>query len=132
MALGKVYVFGPTFRAEKSKTRRHLTEFWMVEPEVAYMDLEGDMELAEDFLSFIVARVLERRRPELAALERDVEDLQARLEARKNIDRAKGRLMDDHGLAEQDAWRFLQQQAMANRVKIDEIARRVVDGELTP
>jgi two-component system, response regulator PdtaR len=69
---------------------------------------------------------------ELAALERDVEDLQARLEARKNIDRAKGRLMDGHGLAEQDAWRFLQQQAMANRVKIDEIARRVVDGELTP
>ena len=69
---------------------------------------------------------------ELVALERDVEDLQARLEARKTIDRAKGRLMDDHGLAEQDAWRFLQQQAMANRVKIDEIARRVVDGELTP
>ncbi len=69
---------------------------------------------------------------ELTALARDVEDLQARLEARKNIDRAKGRLMDDHGLAEQDAWRFLQQQAMANRVKIDEIARRVVDGELTP
>jgi AmiR/NasT family two-component response regulator len=69
---------------------------------------------------------------ELAALERDVEDLQSRLEARKTIDRAKGRLMDDHSLAEQDAWRFLQQQAMANRVKIDEIARRVVDGELTP
>ena len=69
---------------------------------------------------------------ELTALERDVEDLQARLDARKNIDRAKGRLMDDHGLPEQEAWRFLQQQAMANRVKIDEIARRVVDGELTP
>ena len=69
---------------------------------------------------------------ELTALERDVEDLQARLDARKNIDRAKGRLMDDHGLPEQEAWRFLQQQAMANRVKIDEIARQVVDGELTP
>jgi len=69
---------------------------------------------------------------ELVALERDVEDLQSRLEARKTIDRAKGRLMDDHSLAEQDAWRFLQQQAMANRVKIDEIARRVIDGELTP
>jgi AmiR/NasT family two-component response regulator len=69
---------------------------------------------------------------ELSALERDVEDLQSRLEARKTIDRAKGRLMDDHEMAEQDAWRFLQQQAMANRVKIDEIARRVVDGELTP
>lgn len=69
---------------------------------------------------------------ELTALERDVEDLQARLEARKNIDRAKGVLMDRHGQSEQDAWRFLQQQAMANRVKIDEIARRVVDDELTP
>jgi AmiR/NasT family two-component response regulator len=69
---------------------------------------------------------------ELSALERDVEDLQSRLEARKTIDRAKGRLMDDHSMAEQDAWRFLQQQAMANRVKIDEIARRVVDGELVP
>jgi response regulator NasT len=69
---------------------------------------------------------------ELSALERDVEDLQSRLEARKTIDRAKGRLMDDHSMAEQDAWRFLQQQAMANRVKIDEIARRVVEGELTP
>jgi len=69
---------------------------------------------------------------ELSALERDVEDLQSRLEARKTIYRAKGRLMDDHSMAEQDAWRFLQQQAMANRVKIDEIARRVVDGELTP
>jgi AmiR/NasT family two-component response regulator len=69
---------------------------------------------------------------ELSALERDVEDLQSRLDARKTIDRAKGRLMDDHSMAEQEAWRFLQQQAMANRVKIDEIARRVVDGELTP
>jgi AmiR/NasT family two-component response regulator len=69
---------------------------------------------------------------ELTALERDVEDLQARLEARKLIDRAKGKLMDGHALTEQDAWRFLQQQAMANRVKIDEIARRVVDDELTP
>ena len=65
-AFGKVYCFGPTFRAEKSKTRRHLAEFWMVEPEVAFMDLEGDMDLAEDFLVSIVARVLERRSDELA------------------------------------------------------------------
>ena len=62
MAFGKVYCFGPTFRAEKSKTRRHLTEFWMVEPEVAYFDLAADMNLAEDFLTFVVRRVLERRR----------------------------------------------------------------------
>ena len=62
MALGKVYSFGPTFRAEKSKTRRHLTEFWMVEPEVAYAELDDIMELAEGLLSFLVKRCLERRR----------------------------------------------------------------------
>jgi AmiR/NasT family two-component response regulator len=69
---------------------------------------------------------------EITALERDIEDLQSRLEARKTIDRAKGRLMDEHAMTEQDAWRFLQLQAMTNRVKVDEIAQRVVDGELRP
>lgn len=76
MALGKVYCFGPTFRAEKSKTRRHLTEFWMVEPEVAYMELEEDMDLAEDFLVYIVSRVLENRKEELEILERDTAPLE--------------------------------------------------------
>jgi asparaginyl-tRNA synthetase len=76
MALGKVYTFGPTFRAEKSKTRRHLTEFWMLEPEVAYATLEDVMVLAEEMLAFVVAQVLERRPAELAALERDVTKLQ--------------------------------------------------------
>jgi len=71
MAFGKVYCFGPTFRAEKSKTRRHLTEFWMIEPEVAFMDLEGDMDLAEAFIAHIVSSVLENRREELKVLERD-------------------------------------------------------------
>ena len=75
-AFGKVYCFGPTFRAEKSKTRRHLMEFWMVEPEVAFAELADMMELAEAFLAFIVQRVLESRRPELAALERDVSKLE--------------------------------------------------------
>jgi asparaginyl-tRNA synthetase len=76
MAVGKAYVFGPTFRAEKSKTRRHLTEFWMVEPEVAYMDLAGDMALAEDFLCHLVQRVLQKHETELkTVLERDVEKL---------------------------------------------------------
>ncbi len=75
-ALGKVYCLGPTFRAEKSKTRRHLAEFWMVEPEVAFMDLEGDMALAEDFLVHIVARVLDRRAKELEILERDTSKLE--------------------------------------------------------
>ena len=76
LALGKVYSFGPTFRAEKSKTRRHLTEFWMVEPEVAFAGIDEIMALAEDFISFIVQRVLERRRPELQTLERDVAKLE--------------------------------------------------------
>jgi asparaginyl-tRNA synthetase len=75
-AFGKVYCFGPTFRAEKSKTRRHLTEFWMVEPEVAYADLNDIISLAEEFLSFIVGRVLENRRSELAELERDISKLE--------------------------------------------------------
>src|SRR5213083_1579313 len=75
-ALGKVYCFGPTFRAEKSKTRRHLTEFWMVEPEVAYADLEANMDLAEDFLVEIVKAVLGKHEAELrGVLERDVEML---------------------------------------------------------
>ena len=76
MALGKVYTFGPTFRAEKSKTRRHLTEFWMVEPEAAYYDLEDVMNLAEDFVSAIVTRVLEERRADLEVLERDISKLE--------------------------------------------------------
>ena len=75
-AFGKVYCFGPTFRAEKSKTRRHLTEFWMVEPEVAFMDLDGDMELAESFIEYIVQRVLETRREELKIIEREVSKLE--------------------------------------------------------
>ena len=77
MALGRVYCFGPTFRAEKSKTRRHLTEFWMVEPEVAYADLNDVMELAEDLVVSVVARVLEKRRRELTIIERDISKLEA-------------------------------------------------------
>jgi asparaginyl-tRNA synthetase len=76
LALGKVYSFGPTFRAEKSKTRRHLTEFWMVEPEVAYAKLDDLMLLAEDFISFIVKRCLEKRRPDLQTIGRDVTKLE--------------------------------------------------------
>jgi asparaginyl-tRNA synthetase len=75
LALGKVYSFGPTFRAEKSKTRRHLTEFWMIEPEVAYCDLDGLLELAENFLSHIVQSVLKNRAPELTVIGRDPEKL---------------------------------------------------------
>lgn len=77
MAFGKVYCFGPTFRAEKSKTRRHLTEFWMVEPEIAYATLDDVMSLAEEFLTSIVSRVLDKRREELKILERDISKLEA-------------------------------------------------------
>ncbi len=77
MAFGKTYCFGPTFRAEKSKTRRHLTEFWMVEPEVAFADLDDLMDLCEDFTMAIVERVLDRHRDDLDALERDVAKLEA-------------------------------------------------------
>ena len=76
MALGKVYSFGPTFRAEKSKTRRHLTEFWMVEPEVAYATLDEVMDLAEGLISFIVKRCLERRRTDFETIGRDTAKLE--------------------------------------------------------
>jgi asparaginyl-tRNA synthetase len=77
MAFGKVYCFGPTFRAEKSKTRRHLTEFWMVEPEMAYADLNEIKRVAEEMVVYVVGRVLEKRREELKVLERDVSKLEA-------------------------------------------------------
>ncbi len=76
MALGKIYCFGPTFRAEKSKTRRHLTEFWMVEPEVAFNTLDDDMDLAEDFICYIVGKVLKNCQAELKTLERDISKLE--------------------------------------------------------
>jgi len=76
MAVGKTYCFGPTFRAEKSKTRRHLTEFWMVEPEVAFAHLDDAMTLGEELVAFVVGRVLEKRRPELQTLERKIENLE--------------------------------------------------------
>ena len=75
-ALGRIYTFGPTFRAEKSKTRRHLSEFWMIEPEVAFNDSEDNMRLQEDFVSFLVRRCLDRRKAELTELERDTSKLE--------------------------------------------------------
>ena len=76
-ALGRIYTFGPTFRAEKSKTRRHLTEFWMIEPEMAFYDTNDNMRLQEDMLLYVIGRVLERRRAELSVLERDVSKLES-------------------------------------------------------
>lgn len=76
MAFGKVYCFGPTFRAEKSKTRRHLTEFWMIEPEMAYCDLDGDMDIAEEFVEYVVQTVIQKCVSELKVLERDISKLE--------------------------------------------------------
>jgi asparaginyl-tRNA synthetase len=96
MALGKTYCFGPTFRAEKSKTRRHLTEFWMVEPEVAYATLDDTMDLAEQLVESVVSRVLDTRRGELSQLERDTSTLETvttpfpRISYTEAIDRLKG------------------------------------------
>ena len=98
MALGKVYSFGPTFRAEKSKTRRHLTEFWMVEPEVAYAELDDLMELAENLISFIAKRCVERRRADLETIGRDVSKLE-KIEApfpRISYDDAVKNLQEGH------------------------------------
>jgi asparaginyl-tRNA synthetase len=96
MALGKVYCFGPTFRAEKSKTRRHLTEFWMVEPEMAYADLNDVIELAEGLITSVVGRALDRRRSELQLLERDTSKLEkvATPFPRITYDQAAQRLKD--------------------------------------
>ncbi|MCD7878836.1 MAG: asparagine--tRNA ligase [Candidatus Gastranaerophilales bacterium] len=76
MAVGKAYCFGPTFRAEKSKTRRHLTEFWMVEPEIAFADIYDDMDVAEEFIEYIVSEVLKHNRSDLETLERDISKLE--------------------------------------------------------
>ena len=98
MALGKVYSFGPTFRAEKSKTRRHLTEFWMVEPEVAYAELDDVMELAEGLISFIVKRCVEKRRVDLQTIGRDISKLE-KIEApfpRISYDDAVKNLQEGH------------------------------------
>jgi asparaginyl-tRNA synthetase len=104
-ALGKVYCFGPTFRAEKSKTRRHLTEFWMVEPEMAYATLEDVMLLAERFLSSIAARVLEDRQEELKILERDTSRLEAIIPPfpRVHYDDAVKMLQEGHAAGELDS-----------------------------
>ena len=72
MALGKVYTFGPTFRAENSNTTRHLAEFWMIEPEVAFMDLEGNMDLSEDFIKSVLSYVLEHCKDDLAFLDQAI------------------------------------------------------------
>ena len=104
LALGRVYTFGPTFRAEKSKTRKHLLEFWMIEPEVAYLEHEGNMQLQQEFVSYLVGRALENRKPELTMLERELRTLTATAQGdfpRLSYDEALAKLAE-HG--EHLAW----------------------------
>ena len=99
LALGRVYTFGPTFRAEKSKTRKHLLEFWMIEPEVAYLEHEGNMKLQQEFVSYLVGRTLENRKTELTMLERDTRTLTATAQGnfpRLSYDEALAKLAE-HG-----------------------------------
>ena len=99
LALGRVYTFGPTFRAEKSKTRKHLLEFWMIEPEVAYLEHEGNMQLQQEFVSYLVGRALENRKTELTMLERDTRTLTATAQGnfpRLSYDEALAKLAE-HG-----------------------------------
>ena len=99
LALGQVYTFGPTFRAEKSKTRKHLLEFWMIEPEVAYLEHEGNMKLQEEFVAYLVGRALEKRKTELDILERDTRILEATAQGgfpRLSYDEALAKLAE-HG-----------------------------------
>jgi asparaginyl-tRNA synthetase len=103
-AFGRVYCFGPTFRAEKSKTRRHLAEFWMVEPEVAFLDLDGDMRLAEDLLSFVVECVLTTRAEELKVCERDTTRLESVKAPFPRITYAEAiQILNEHGHPEAKA-----------------------------
>ena len=120
LALGKVYSFGPTFRAEKSKTRRHLTEFWMVEPEVAYMHLGGLMDLAEAFLTHIVTRVLETHRPDLKVIGKDVSKLEAVIGTSSPGDHAEGGKAPRSGfprLSYDDAHAMLEQAYKDGRIE---------------
>ncbi len=127
MSFGKVYCFGPTFRAEKSKTRRHLTEFWMVEPEVAFIDLAGLLELAENFVSFIVTHVLQNNKGELETLGADIDTLEKtkppfyRLTYTEAVDILTGRKTQDF-LAEQ--LKELQSQKQQTESKIAELEKQ--------
>jgi len=123
MSLGKVYCFGPTFRAEKSKTRRHLTEFWMVEPEIAYIDLDGLFEVAEQFIYSVVQTVLSQRKTELEILQRDTADLEiikppfVRLSYTDAVDLLHSQRVKD----------FLQNQLAEKQTQADELDKNITD-----
>jgi asparaginyl-tRNA synthetase len=125
MALGKIYVFGPTFRAEESKTRRHLTEFWMVEPEMAWFDLDDDMRLAEEFVSHIVQTVLSERKTELAELERDTSVLERILPPfpRVSYDDAVAMLRSD------DTARMVDERIAATEKELDALRNELADNK---
>jgi asparaginyl-tRNA synthetase len=135
MAFGKIYTFGPTFRAEKSKTRRHLTEFWMVEPEMAFYDLEMDMDLAEAFIVHIVDDVLENCRRELGALGRDLEPLEnvkppfPRLSYDEAVELLRSdetaRMLDERIEQLREERRALEEELAANEKKYGQVKKHV-------
>jgi asparaginyl-tRNA synthetase len=131
MAMGKIYTFGPTFRAEKSKTRRHLSEFWMIEPEMAFYDLDMTMDVIEDFLRFVVSSVLDNCKQELEVLERDTTKLETvkqkfpRLTYKEAVDIIKGR-KDVNG---QNSIKTLEADLQAVKDKIAELQKDIEQRE---
>lgn len=132
MAHGKIYTFGPTFRAEKSKTRRHLTEFWMIEPEMAFFDLEMDMNLIEEMLRSVVNEVIDRCTPELEILERDIEALKSvnQIFPRITYDDAIEILKGNKEVDGKNAIALLESDLLATLEKIKAVEAEIVEREL--
>ena len=131
MAMGKIYTFGPTFRAEKSKTRRHLSEFWMIEPEMAFYNLEMTMEVIQDFLQFIVRQVMEKCAFELEQLERPLEPLRKVLEpfARLTYDEAVQILKGEKAVDGKTALDMLEEDLQQVKVRIEEVKSDINERE---
>ncbi|MCB9256106.1 MAG: asparagine--tRNA ligase [Chitinophagales bacterium] len=132
MAHGKIYTFGPTFRAEKSKTRRHLTEFWMIEPEMAFYDLDMDMDLIEDMLRSVVNEVIERCTPELQILERDIEALKSvnQVFPRISYDEAIAILTGKKEVNGKNAISLLESDLSTTKEKIEAIKAEIIEREI--
>jgi asparaginyl-tRNA synthetase len=131
MAMGLIYTFGPTFRAEKSKTRRHLSEFWMIEPEMAFYDNEMNMDLIEEFLRFVVTDVLEKCKSELEILERDTTMLENVKKGFKRLtyDDAVAILKGEKEVNGQNALKLLEEEILTTKEKISELEKDIQERE---
>jgi asparaginyl-tRNA synthetase len=132
MAMGKIYTFGPTFRAEKSKTRRHLSEFWMIEPEMAFYNLDMNMTLIEEFLRSVVGEVLEKCPTELEVIGRDTEKLRAVLQPfpRITYERAVRILKGEEEVEGRNAIKTLEADLELVIARINEVQQEIADREL--